>query len=68
MDIKSVFSKSVLRGKYETFKYYLHLRKRTDAELVEIVARERTNRGWCSQRSYFLAALRKVCEKRHLPM
>lgn len=64
MNIKNIFSKTILRGEYETFKYYLYLRKLTDGQLADIVKRERNNRGWCSQRSYFLAALRKVCQQR----
>lgn len=64
MKIKTIFSKSTFRGEYETVKYYVRLRKLTNDELTDIVNRERINRGWCSQRSYFLAALRKVCTKR----
>lgn len=37
-----------------------------DAELLETVAHERKVRGWVSERSYFLAALRAECEKRKL--
>lgn len=37
-----------------------------DAKLLETVAYERKVRGWVSERSYFLAALRAECEKRHL--
>lgn len=37
-----------------------------DEELQATVAHERKVRGWCSERSYFLAALREECEKRHL--
>ena len=37
-----------------------------DAKLQETVAHERKVRGWGSERSYFLAALRAECEKRHL--
>ena len=37
-----------------------------DTELQETVAHERKVRGWVSERSYFLAALRAECEKRHL--
>ena len=37
-----------------------------DDELQATVAHERKVRGWCSERSYFLAALREECEKRHL--
>lgn len=34
--------------------------------LQATVAHERKVRGWVSERSYFLAALREECEKRHL--
>ena len=37
-----------------------------DAKLQETVAHERKVRGWGSERSYFLAALRAECEKRKL--
>ena len=37
-----------------------------DEKLQETVAHERKVRGWVSERSYFLAALREECEKRHL--
>ena len=37
-----------------------------DEELQATVAHERKVRGWVSERSYFLAALRAECEKRKL--
>lgn len=37
-----------------------------DEKLQATVAHERKVRGWVSERSYFLAALRAECEKRHL--
>ena len=37
-----------------------------DAKLLETVAHERKVRGWVSERSYYLAALRAECEKRKL--
>ena len=37
-----------------------------DEKLQATVAHERKVRGWGSERSYFLAALREECEKRHL--
>lgn len=37
-----------------------------DEELQATVDHERKVRGWVSERSYFLAALREECEKRHL--
>ena len=37
-----------------------------DEKLQATVAHERKVRGWGSERSYFLAALREECEKHHL--
>lgn len=37
-----------------------------DEKLQATVAHERKVCGWVSERSYFLAALREECEKRHL--
>lgn len=37
-----------------------------DEKLQATVAHERKVRGWVSERSYFLAALREECEKCHL--
>ena len=37
-----------------------------DAKLQETVAHERKVRGWGSERSYYLAALRAECDKRNL--
>ena len=37
-----------------------------DEKLQATVAHERKVRGWVSERSYLLAALRAECEKRHL--
>ncbi len=37
-----------------------------DAKLQETVVHERKVRGWGSERSYYLAALRAECEKRKL--
>lgn len=37
-----------------------------DTQLQETVAHERKVRGWGSERSYFLSALRAECNKRHL--
>ena len=36
----------------------------SDEQLKQTVDHERNVRGWVSERSYFLAALRKECEKR----
>lgn len=37
-----------------------------DEKLLETVEHERKVRGWGSERSYYLAALRAECEKRQL--
>ena len=39
----------------------------SDECLKQTVDHERKVRGWGSERSYFLAALRKECEKRGIP-
>ena len=39
----------------------------SDEHLKQTVDHERKVRGWGSERSYFLAALRKECEKRGIP-
>ena len=39
----------------------------SDELLKQTVDHERKVRGWGSERSYFLAALRKECEKRGIP-
>lgn len=66
--IKNIFSrmKTVLRTKYEIFKYARILHRKSDGELQECVNHECGLRAWCSQRSYYLAALRKECEIRGL--
>lgn len=46
--------------------YCASLRKKTDGEIKDIVESERNCRGWCSQRSYYLIALRQVCGERGL--
>ena len=38
----------------------------SDEQLKLTVDHERNVRGWVSERSYFLAALRKECEKREI--
>ena len=35
-----------------------------DDELRELTERERHNRGWAQERSYYLIALRDECERR----
>ena len=39
----------------------------SDEQLKQTVDHERNVRGWGSERSYFLAALREECEKRGIP-
>ena len=38
----------------------------SDEEVRQTVEHERKGRGWCSERSYFLAALRAECKKRKI--
>lgn len=47
-------------------RYAKRFRGMTDAELCEVVNRERGLRAWCSERSYYLAALRGECERRSI--
>lgn len=63
---KNIFSKTWLRAQYEIFKYELSMRRKTDDEICAIVDHEKGLRAWCSQRSYYLAALRKECDRRSL--
>ena len=65
--IPKSFSKTWLRAQYETFKYARILRKKSDDELLLCVDHERNLRAWCSQRSYYLAALRRECRHRGIP-
>lgn len=66
MTTKNIFSKTWLRAQYETFKYEFSMRRKTDEEIRAIVDHEKGLRAWCSQRSYYLAALRKECNRRGL--
>ena len=81
MTIKNIFSKTWLRAQYEIFKYARSFRRMTDEQVnacvahekglqalrpFACVAHEKGLRAWCSQRSYYLAALRKECERRGL--
>ena len=63
---ENIFSKTWLRAQFETFKYVLSMRQKTDEEIRAIVDHEKGLRAWCSQRSYYLAALRKECNRRGL--
>lgn len=66
MIVKNIFSKTWLRAQYEIFKYELSMRRKTDDEICAIVNHEKGLRAWCSQRSYYLAVLRKECNRRGL--
>ncbi len=63
---KVELEKGAHRAECEIAKYAADLSVKTDEELQAIVERERNCRGWTSQRSYFLAALRQECERRHI--
>ena len=63
---KNIFSKTWLRAQYETFKYEISMRRKTNEEISAIVDHEKGLRAWCSQRSYYLAALKKECNRRGL--
>ena len=45
-------------------EYAARLAAYSDEQLKQTGDHERNVRGWVSERSYFLAALRKECEKR----
>lgn len=64
LSIKDI--KVILFTRYSIYKYGLTLHRKSDSEINAIVSRERSCRGWTSQRSYFLAALRKECIRRRL--
>ena len=66
MIVKNIFSNTWLRAQYEIFKYELTMHRKTDDEICAIVNHEKELRAWCSQRSYYLAALRKECNRRGL--
>lgn len=66
MFINNIFSKTWLRAQYSIVKYAIRLRRKTDDEIISIVNHERGLRAWCSERSYFLAALRHECKRRRL--
>lgn len=52
------------KGKID--EYYNRLSNESNDEVRSIVERERKNHGWNSERSYYLAALRQVCQDRNL--
>lgn len=64
MKIRFISMKAGFYAVYATGRYYLYLCRRSNEELAAIVLRERNVRGWCSQRSYYLAALRRICKRR----
>jgi hypothetical protein len=51
-------------AKRAEYRYSRSFRKMDDARLSAVVKHERNLRAWCSQRSYYLAALRKECNRR----
>jgi len=53
-----------LHAQCSILRYRRVLRRKTDDELSTIIERERSCRGWTSQRSYFLTALRQECHRR----
>ena len=63
---KQFLSKTYLRGQFEVLKYIIRMRKKSDDEIRSTVDHERNLRAWCSQRSYYLAALRYECHRRGL--
>lgn len=48
-------------------KYTEMFRAYSTAQVEAALAREKGNRGWTSQRSYYLSALRQECEQRGIP-
>ena len=66
MTIRNIFSKTWLRAQYEIVKYSRSFHCMTDEQVNACVAHEKGLRVWCSQRSYYLAALRKECDRRGL--
>lgn len=58
--------KATLFAEYSILKYIIAFQKMTNEQLNAIVLNERSCRGWCSQRSYYLAALRYICHKREI--
>ena len=58
--------KRAMFAKYSIFKYAMRMHGKTDDEIRAIVEHERGLRAWCSQRSYYLAALRYECNRRGL--
>ncbi len=59
-----LFIKAPWRAKYQIIKFSFYLHRLSDEAIIAHVDRERICRGWCAQRSYFLAALRYECERR----
>ena len=51
-------------AKLSILRYRRAFRRKTDDELRAVVEHEKGLRAWCSERSYFLLALRAECERR----
>lgn len=64
--IKNIFVnvKRAFFAKYSIVSYAIQLRRKTDDGIRACVEHERGLRAWCSQRSYFLAALQYECKRR----
>lgn len=54
-------------AKEQITKYLESFRVMTNAQVEAALLREKGCRGWTSQRSYYLAALREECERRNIP-
>lgn len=70
MVFTNIFSTMALRAQFRIFKYRMRLRRLPDADIQAIVEHESKLRAWCSERSYYLAALRSECHRRgiHTPL
>ena len=63
-DLKNNESVMAANAKSRISEYAARFAAYSDERLKQTVDRERKVRGWGSERSYFLAALRGECEKR----
>lgn len=63
-DLKNNESVMAANAESRISEYAARFAAYSDERLKQTVDRERKVRGWGSERSYFLAALRGECEKR----
>ena len=63
-DLKNNESVMAANAESRISAYAAHFAAYSDERLKQTVDHERKVRGWGSERSYFLAALRGECEKR----